>query len=153
MMNVRDRWSGLFWLAISIFVCVEAHQIDIGTFHSPGPGFLPFWAAVIFGLFSIILIVMSSLKRSGDEKAERLWKGKSWNKVIIVLLSLFIYALLLQRLGYLVATFGLMTLLFGMTGKTKVWIRVLAAAFTALATYVIFYVWLEVQLPKGILGH
>ena len=65
MTRVRDRWSGFFWLGISIFVCIEAHPIDIGTFHSPGPGFLPFWSAVIFGIFSILLIATSFKKTGG----------------------------------------------------------------------------------------
>jgi putative tricarboxylic transport membrane protein len=152
MMNFRDRWSGLFWLAISIFVCIEGHQIDIGTFHSPGPGFLPFWSGVVFGAFSIILVVTSFLRRPGEGEVQHLWKGKNWNKVIFVLISLFIYAALLQRLGYLLATFGLMTLLLGIMGKSRWWIRIVTAAFTAFVTYIIFYVWLDVQLPKGIFG-
>ena len=76
----------------------------------------------------------------------------NWDKVVLVLILLFIYALLLPILGYLIATFGLMTLLFGIVGKTKLWIRAVAGIITVLATYIIFYVWLEVQLPKGILG-
>ncbi len=152
-MNVRDRWSGLFWLGISVFVCVKAFGMDIGTFHLPGPGFLPFWSGVIFGLFSILLVVTSLLKKSGEGKVKHLWKGRNWSKVIIVLTSLFIYAVLLQRLGYLLATFGLMTLMFGMMGKGKLWIRVVSAAFTAFATYIVFYRWLGVQLPKGIFGY
>lgn len=151
-MNFRDQLSGLFWLAISIFVCAEAIRIDIGTFHSPGPGFLLFWSGVTFGTFSIILVVTSILKKSGEGKVKNLWKGMNWSKVILVLAFLFIYAILLQRLGYLIATFGLMTLTFGIVGKARLWIQVMTAAITVLATYIIFYVWLEVQLPKGIFG-
>jgi putative tricarboxylic transport membrane protein len=152
-MNFRDRWTGLFWLGISIFVCVKAFGMDIGTFHSPGPGFLPFWSGVILGLFSILLVATSLMKPLGKGEGKHLWKGKDWSKVIIVLTSLFIYAVLLQRLGYLLATFGLMTLMFGIRGKGKLWIRVVTAAFTAFATYIIFYRWLGVQLPKGIVGY
>jgi putative tricarboxylic transport membrane protein len=152
-MNVRDRWSGLFFLAFSIFVCVEAIGMDVGTFHVPGPGFLPFWSGVVFGIFSIILVVRSVLSKPGGEKAKNLWKGTNWGRVIMVLASLFIYAVFLQELGYLLATFGLMTLMFGMMGKTRWWVRVVTAALTVLATYFIFYAWLDVQLPKGILGY
>lgn len=45
-MNLRDQLSGLFWLEISIFVCIEGLRIGIGTFQSPAPGFLPFWLGV-----------------------------------------------------------------------------------------------------------
>jgi putative tricarboxylic transport membrane protein len=153
MMNFRDQWTGLFWLGISIFVCVKALGMDIGTFHLPGPGFLPFWSGVMLGLFSILLVVTSLMKRSGKGEEKHLWKGKDWNKVVIVLVSLFVYALFLHPLGYLIATFGLMALMFGVMRKTRWWVRVLTAAVTVSATYLLFNIWLEVQLPKGIFGH
>jgi len=151
-MNVRDRWSGLFFLAFSIFVCVEGIGMDVGTFHVPGPGFLPFWSGVVFGIFSIILVGRSILSKPGEGKMKNLWKGTNWGRVIMVLASLFIYAIFLQGLGYLLATFGLMALMFGMMGKTRWWVRVITAAITVVATYMIFYAWLDVQLPKGIFG-
>jgi putative tricarboxylic transport membrane protein len=76
----------------------------------------------------------------------------SWGKVVLVLSLLLIYALLLPILGYLIATFGLIIFLFGIVGKTKIWIKIVAGIITVLATYMVFCVWLEVQLPKGILG-
>lgn len=150
-MNIRDLLSALFWLAISIFICVEAIQTSLGTFKYPGPGFLPFWSGVVLGTLAIVLTVKSILEKKRGKRIKDLWKGMEWNKVILVLLSLFIYAVFLTRLGYLITTFGFMVLLFGLR-KSKQWIRWLSALITALATYIIFYVWLEVQLPKGIFG-
>jgi putative tricarboxylic transport membrane protein len=147
-----DQVSGFFWLAISIFVCIQASRIGIGDFHSQGPGFLPFCSGVILSTFSIILLVKSALKKTEDREIKNLWKGMSWGKVVLVLSLLLIYALLLPILGYLIATFGLIILLFGIVGKTKVWIKVVAGIITVLATYMVFCVWLEVQLPKGILS-
>jgi hypothetical protein len=151
-MKGPDILSGLFWLGISIFVCVESIRADIGTFRSPGPGFLPFWSGVTLGTFAIIIAVKSILEKKGQGKMTDLWKGMEWDKVILVVTSLFIYAILLPKLGYLSMTFGLMVLLFAVIGKSKLWVQVMSAIITVLATYLIFYVWLEVQLPKGIFG-
>ena len=147
-----DQLSGFFWLAISIFVCIEASRIGIGDFHSQGPGFLPFLSGVMLSAFSIILVVTSTLKKMEKREIKNLWKGMSWGKVVLVLSLLLIYALLLPILGYLIATFGLIILLFGIVGKTKLWIKAVAGIITVLATYIVFCVWLEVQFPKGILG-
>lgn len=149
-MNLRDQLSGLFWLGISIFVCVESLQCSIGTFQYPGPGFLPFWSGVTLGTLAIILMAASILKKRGEGRITNLWRGMEWNKVIMVLASLFIYAILLPRLGYLIMTFGLMTFLFGIIGKSRLWINGMIGLITVLVTYVVFYVWLNVQLPKGI---
>jgi putative tricarboxylic transport membrane protein len=151
-MTFRDGLSGLFWLILSILVCVESIRIDIGTFHNPGPGFLPFWAGVVLGTFSIALLITTILKGKGEKGISSLWKGMEWNKVILVLSSLFIYAILLHRIGYLIATFGLLALLFGVMSRQKPWIPVVSGLITALLSYLIFCVWLGVQLPKGILG-
>ena len=151
-MNRRDRLSGIFWLAISIFVCVLSIRVDIGTFHSPGPGFLPFWAALILGTFSIVQIVVSSKNRNWEEKIIDLWKGLDWPKVVKALLSVFLYPLLLPILGYLLATFLLIAFLIGITGRTKVWIQGVSAFLIVLGSYFVFYILLDIRLPKGVLG-
>lgn len=147
-----DQLSGFFWLAVSIFVCIEASRVGIGDVRSQGPGFLPFLSGVLLGTFSIILVVTNTLTKRGKQNIADLWKRMSWGKVILVLILLFTYAFLLPTIGYLLATFGLIILLFGIVGKTKVWIKVVAGIITVLATYIVFYIWLEVQLPKGIWG-
>ena len=151
-MNIdRDQLSSLFWLAISIFVCVESIQAHVGSFVSPGPGFLPFWSGVALGGLAMVLAVTSFLKKEGEKVAEQ-WIGVKWGKVILVVASLLVYSLLLPRLGYLIATFGLMLLLFSLTERPRMRSWVGSAILTSLVTYLIFYIWLNVQLPKGILG-
>ena len=152
IMNIRDLLSSLLWLAISIFVCVESSHISIGSLHSPASGFLPFWSGVILGTFAIVLAVKSILIKGWRGKISDLWKEVEWNKVIFVLISLFLYAFLLPRLGYLITTFGLMTFLFGMKGKPRLWAQAVTAFITVGVSYIIFYLWLDVQLPKGVFG-
>jgi len=151
-MDRRDLLGGLFWLAISIFVGLVSLRDDFGTFHSPGPGFFPFLSAMVLGVFAIILMITSRLKKRWERKLADLWKGLEWKKVAGVLFSLFLYPLVLPFLGYLLATFGLMFFLLGVVGRTRVWVRGVNALMVASASYVIFYMLLNVRLPKGMLG-
>ena len=151
-MDRRDLLGGLFWLAISIFVCLVSIQDDFGTFHSPGPGFFPLLSAIVLGAFAIILLVTSNLKNRWERKIADLWEGLEWKKVAWVLFSLFTYPLVLPFLGYLLATFGLMAFLLGVMRRSKPWVRGVNALIVTLASYVIFYILLDVRLPKGILG-
>jgi len=151
-MDIRDQLSGLFWLLISIFVCVEAHKSSIGSFKIPGPGFLPFWSGLILGTLAIVLVVTSLLKKKGGGEIKNLWEGVEWGKLILVLTSLLIYTFFLPILGYLVTTFGLMTLLFSVIERSRLWIKGMIAFISVLLTYVIFYIWLDVKLPRGIFG-
>jgi len=136
-MNIRDVGSGLFWLAISFFVCYKSFSMGIGTFRSPGSGFL---------------IITSAVKKQGKVSMAKLWGGMQWPKVILALAALFIYAILLPTLGYLIATLALMIVLFNLMGRPKLWIQVVGITGTVFASYIIFYVWLKVQLPAGIFG-
>ncbi|NTV85093.1 MAG: hypothetical protein HGA23_12480 [Bacteroidales bacterium] len=56
-MNRKHVISGLFWLAVSIFVAVMAVGLGLGTFSKPGSGFIFFWSSVGLGSLSVILII------------------------------------------------------------------------------------------------
>lgn len=66
-MNSRNRWSGLFWIALSIFVCIKSVDMGVGSFRLPGPGFLPFWSAAIFGILALVLVIRTFLVKKGQE--------------------------------------------------------------------------------------
>jgi cell division protein FtsW (lipid II flippase) len=149
-MEIHDRYGGLFWLLFCIFVCKKSLEVGVGTFQLPGSGFLPFWSAVGFGTLSLILVMKSFFVRKDERKTLRSVEGKR-SKVILVLVSLFLYVILLERGGYVIMTFGLMAFLFIVAGKSKVWVHIVSAVVAVLATYLIFCVWLGVPLPKGIL--
>jgi putative tricarboxylic transport membrane protein len=151
-MNLRDCWSSLFWLIVSLLVCIEAVRIGLGSFQVPGPGFLPFWAGIFVGSLAVMLIVINLRRREEREKRGRLWRGPGWRKVALVTTSLFAYGMILPRLGFLITTFGLMFLLFSVIERSRLWIRAASAVVTVLITYFAFSHWLGVPLPKGMLG-
>ncbi len=151
MSNHRDLLSGLFWLAISVFVCFESARCGIGTFHSPGPGLFPFWSAVVMGASAIVILVAKIFKKDAKLIAD-LWRGLEWKKVVYVVVSLFLYPLFLPSLGYILATFGLMVLSIRVMGRAKIWFQAGSALIITCASYLIFYSLLGVMLPKGFLG-
>lgn len=151
-MNRFDKFSGLFWLVISIIVCVESIRAHIGTLKDPGPGFLPLCAGVVLGVFAIILLTTSILRKRVEVKITNPFKGVNWGKTILLLIPLFAYTIFLSWLGYLIATFGLMLFLFIVIEKSKLWIKTMIALITVSATYIVFYRWLGIQLPRGIFG-
>jgi hypothetical protein len=152
MMNRRDLLAGFFWLAIAVFVCFESIHTDLGRVHSPGPGFLPFWSAVVLGALSIILIIIAGRQRNWKEKITDLWKGLDWDRVAWVVVVLFLYPILLPTAGYLIATFGLMLLLLLSMRRSRIWAQGVTALAITVVSYVIFCWLLDVKLPKGPLG-
>jgi putative tricarboxylic transport membrane protein len=143
----KDLVSSLFWLAIAIFVSFEGFaKLKLGTLRQPGPGFFPFWGAVILGTLSLILLV-----RSPKSRARLSFGALRWPELLLVLAALLGYLLFLEALGFVVVTFCFLLLLFrfGETG----WIKSAASSVVAtFAAYALFRLWLQVQLPRSWFG-
>jgi hypothetical protein len=143
----RDLTGALFWLAIAIFVSLDSFTyLKLGTLRSPGPGFFPFWGALILAALSLILLARSLKIR------ERLGSVTiPWPALLLVLGALLGYLLFLETLGFVTVTFLFLLVLFRF-GKTG-WIK--SGGWAVIATtvaYVLFRFWLQVQLPRGPLG-
>jgi hypothetical protein len=151
-MNLRDLIGGLFWFATAVFVCTESASDGLGTFRNPGPGFLPFWSAVVLGVLSAIFVLTKIAGRS-EKRTQVVPEAKmKWEKVVLVVVCLFAYTMLIDTFGYMLTTFAMLFFLFGVIAGSKLWARLLLAFITAITTFILFNTWLGVQLPKGILG-
>jgi len=146
-----NLWSGIFFLGLSILICVESLRFDFGRWSEPGPGFLPFWSGLILGSFSLFLVVQDISKRPSTPGAG-LFENIRWRKWLLTLACILGYALLLETLGFLLCTLLLMTILLAFVEPQR-WIVVfLVATITTSVAYVIFQWTLKAQLPRGIIG-
>lgn len=150
-MRSYDRGSSLFWLLISISVCIESLRLGIGTAKKPGMGFIAFGASGLLGILSIILFLQTFSKK-GKVKVVPLFSGTLWKRVLLVLFATLMYASVMPLVGYLVSTFILMAFLFWILERRRVW-WVLVLSFLATGiTYYVFSVVLKCQFPYGVFG-
>ena len=49
-----DLWTGLFLMVFSGAVINEALNLELGTPHNPGSGFMIFGAAVVLGILALL---------------------------------------------------------------------------------------------------
>jgi putative tricarboxylic transport membrane protein len=146
MMSKADRWTGLFFTLFSIYICVESWKLKLGTFHRPGPGFLPFYAGIILGTFSLALVSLGFLRHPKEGTS---WE--SWGRILLVVLAIFGFTLLLEKFGFLPSTFLFICFLLRVVEKRGWGFSVGVALLVALASYVVFDVLLKAQLPAGLL--
>lgn len=142
----RDRASALVWLGLAILVAVQSYALKLGTLHQPGPGFFPFWGAILLGVLSVVLLLGS---RSHSASATAPPAG-SWTPVIVAG-ALLAYVLLLEALGFVTVTFLFLLFLFRLVRKGWLMSGFVALTGTA-ACYALFQLWLKSQLPRGPLG-
>jgi hypothetical protein len=150
-MNRSDFVSALFWLCISAFVSRMALQLGIGVLSNPGPGFVLFCASVVCAALSVALVVNAVRGKGGSRRLADSWRGVRWGNVIVAMAALTLYAAFLTKIGFLLATFGFMAVLYGL-GKTRPWVSLSGAVVTTVLAYAIFHFGLQVHFPKGILS-
>jgi putative tricarboxylic transport membrane protein len=141
--------GALFWVAVGILVCYGASRLGLGSVTEPGAGFIFFWSGLILVILS--LVVLAESVRGSEEGIPEI-KETNWPKIALVLLSLLLYAFFLERLGFVMTTFILLSFLLGLIEGTN-WPRTFGVTGAAvLASFAIFELWLKIRLPKGIFG-
>ena len=142
-------WTSLFLMILSGAVMSESLELEIGTPHSPGSGFMTFGTGGVLGILALHIFVKSILSQKGKvkEDSETIHRGR----IVAVVVVNILYIVLLEPVGFLLCTFFLMGSLFQIYEKGK-WIPTVGgAAFTSLFTYMFFSRLLQVNLPKGLL--
>ena len=145
-----DLWSGIFLLALSVFVCLESLGFGFGSFAAPGPGFLSFWAGSLLACFSLALIIGDI--RTRPSNGENVFEKVRWRGWMVTFAGLAGYTLLLEVMGFIVCTFLLIALLLTFIEPQRWTVVFLMATLTTAGSYLLFQIILKTQLPPGILG-
>lgn len=144
------RWERL--AAIALFLtgtggAVGAWRIGFGSFQSPGPGFFPFWLAL---LLTVLCLIFFFRNLGFDSMTVPLWRKGTWNKPLRAVFVMFAYVAAISQLGFISST----ALLF------VAWLRIvehspwksvlLLVVFGTTGLYLFTYL-LTIPLPKGLL--
>ncbi len=152
-MENKDRVSSLVGLVLSVSICIESFRlpIGIGTWRYPGPGFFPFGTGIVMGCLCLGLYLKAARTRLGETE-ESWYVEAGWKKLILILAILLSYALILDRLGYVISTFLLLFFLFRFVEAQRWLVAIAGSLIVSLVSYGVFDKWLKMQLPKGIWG-
>ena len=150
-MKTVETFSSLFLILMGVVFCLSSLGIGIGRINAPGPGLIPFGTGGLLILFSIGTIFETHFGKGLEGKAS-LFSGRRWGVVLSVLISLFLYALVLDILGFIVTTFLTMAVLFKISEKQTWKLALGASAFTTAFTYFLFDYLLKCSFPRGFLG-
>jgi putative tricarboxylic transport membrane protein len=143
MPDIYNLRSGLFLLCFSLLVLWESLRAGLGNAREPGSGFLAFCVGLVLAGLALVLI-----KRGFGVKEQKLRHPRT---VVLALVSLFGYSLLLTRLGFIIATFLFVLILFRLPQKRPWWVIAGMSALITGFTYLLFGIALQVHFPQGIL--
>jgi putative tricarboxylic transport membrane protein len=152
MIKRSDCFSALFFLFVSLFVCQQSLEIEVGTLGQPGPGLLPFGVGVGIGLLALRRLLYATFsKERGDEVGESEHTFRK-GRLFLVCLLLFSYTIAVKPFGFFLSTFVFVILMLRLIESGRWWRTVVSAVLITCGNYLLFEVWLRVGLPKGFWG-
>jgi putative tricarboxylic transport membrane protein len=151
--RIAERVVVAFLCALFGFMAFIAFGYSLRDALGPGAGFFPFWLGVMGVVLSLALLVQPWRGRALGEGAQALLpRGEGARRAAALVAGLVAVSLLLQPLGFrlamLVFTVGLL-LALGVRRPVAIAIFALASSF---GLFHVFYYWLQVPLPIGLLG-
>lgn len=153
LINKTHITSNIIWIIFSFTVCLGGHRLGFGTFHDPGPGFMPFLSGLCLGLLALVDLIHGVIRKWKTERVdEEIWGGIDWRKVILTFAVLITYTISLSRLGFFLGTTLLLIFLIRMMRPRPWWVILLISGITTSLFYLVFEIFLGIPFPGGFLG-
>src|SRR6185312_9724762 len=161
----RDGIAGLFCLALSLGLFALTFGLPPAVMTPVGPAFYPRIVILIFGLLSVILIVLDVLAMQRRRASAAAAPGvavaaaappPNYQLVLATFIEFGLYIVLIPLIGFRIATFVFVLALevtLEWPRGNKHWAIVVAVAIaTSLLCFYIFEDYLSVLLPRGMWG-
>jgi hypothetical protein len=136
--------AGTVLLLLGLGTVYLALGYGVGTLSLPGPGFFPLLVGALLSLLAFFYLYA--------ERGQRRFHGGRWTRPAQAVALTFTYVVLLDRLGYLIATVLLLVAFVGLIERQNARRTAAVAVLGTLGMYLVFRVWLRVPLPQGLLG-
>jgi putative tricarboxylic transport membrane protein len=146
-----DRMSSLFSLGFAFAICLESIRIGPGALSNPGPGFVPLICGLVLGIIGIIVFISSYISSPSEDKVALWGPDTRWRDMILTTISLTIYALLIDFLGFHLITLLWMIFICRGVGRMGWMTTFLISAVTIISSYLIFSYYLGIRFPLGVI--
>ncbi len=150
-MKRLDLIAAAVLAGLACYILFESRKLAFGSLRVPQTGFFPRVLGILL-VFLALGELLRALRQSEPALSTDKIAGEGWIRIGATLATMLAFALVLERLGFLLATFFLMVLLLRAIEAPR-WPKVfIVALITSLLSYGLFAWLLGVPLPAGILG-
>ncbi|MFB3885123.1 MAG: tripartite tricarboxylate transporter TctB family protein [Thermodesulfobacteriota bacterium] len=146
----KDIWSSLFCLLFGTYFAMGSYSLGLGEWSRPGPGYFPFGAGLLFGIFSLSVLIRALRRPPLREMSLQSSERVHWQNMALILLGMLAYSLLLKKVGFVLCTFLLVILFIRVIAKERWSKSIVTALIVAVTFHLFFNILLNAQLPSGI---
>jgi putative tricarboxylic transport membrane protein len=149
----RQRVAGFIFLFIGILGFADSLRFSWGSWAEPGPAPFPLAVSLLLSVAGIIKIAQDLKTGERGERIEWPAMARGFITPLKILGATLLFILLLEWLGYLLATLFFMFVLFLWVCRYRVWIAMGLSVAIGVGSWVFFEMILKVQLPEGLLRY
>lgn len=144
--------ASLLLLAFSSWVAWSAWKMNYWTSIGPGPGFFPFWLAMLMGLLSVIWFIQLWLRPLPGTAMDMVPDHTGCFRIASLLGASVLFGLAVERIGFSLSMFALLLFLLLALGRQR-WFTTLAISLIgSFGVHYVFSQHLKVPLPASALG-
>ena len=148
--GARTPGTAAIVLLFGLTFLYSSYRLGFG-WGSVGPesGFFPFYVSLLLSVASLVTLIRGILAKDGKSR-ERFASWTQFKQVLSVLVPAALYVLGIQLIGIYVSSAIYITVFMRWLGKYS-WLRsTVLGVVVAVASFMMFEVWFQVPLYKGI---
>jgi putative tricarboxylic transport membrane protein len=138
-------------LAFCLFALWQSLLLSLTDRLGPGPGFFPFWLALIGAVFAIALLFTTFREPNdpADPEVHILPHGPGVGRWLAIVVLIAVTAAVMEFIGFRLAMLCFNAALVIALGERRWWLIGVFAAGGSFGVYYVFTRWLDVLLPDG----
>jgi putative tricarboxylic transport membrane protein len=152
-MKKGDITFSVICMGLSLWLILESQKFAYASKFGIGPGFFPFWLGIVLAGFSLFKFVASlTEKYDAEDLKPRLPRLGSLGRLGLIMLIMAGFALVMNGLGFILTVFLFVSIILFVLEGDSVLKSIFYGVMFSAAIFLVFRYWLEVDLPRGLLG-
>lgn len=141
-------------LVFCLFAIWQSLLLSLTDRLGPGPGFFPFWLAMLGSLLAVALLITTFREAVDPAVAETriLPRGAGAVRCLAIVALLAAVTAVMEIVGFRIAMLVFNVALVVALGERRWWLIAVFAVLGSFGVYYVFTTWLDVLLPTGRFG-
>jgi len=144
--------TGVVFLILAAFIAWESLELQFYSYIGPGPGFFPFWLALVLGTLAVLMILQATFRRTDPMPADFFASRAGYLRVGAIVLALTATTALMKVLGFQLTMLGIIIFLLFALGRPSLVVTLLVSVAGSFGCFYLFNRLLRVPLPTAFFG-